>query len=722
MTIKKLVLFSLLLAAGLGLAPKVEASWSELSPGLEASLTDVSKINPDSLIDVVIFLDFDNSVSQVKKSAALKSLRADKVKSVISNLKSVSVSGIDNLRSYLNRASAAPIREFWITPSLTARLTAEQINVVSDMESVRLITEDALLNYIEPVDIKAAASMATSNSVQLVDLGVTQLWSRGLTGAGRLVCSFDTGVESDHPALSSKWRGNHASLASSWYSPVTPNSPPTDKIGHGTHTMGIMIGSTPTDTFGVAPAAEWITGGVVDQGRSLAVTLADIVAAFQWALNPDGNINTTDDVPDVILNSWGIPKNMFTPCDSTFSAVIEAVEAAGIVTIFAAGNEGPNPMTIRSPADLAVTPTNTFSVGAVDNNRVVASFSSRGPSSCNPTDMKPEVMAPGVSIRSSYKGGGYSFMSGSSMAAPYVAGIVALIRQYDPEATVSQIKNALIASAIDLGPTGEDNDYGYGFVDASKVLDYLNAAGPSDFKIERITYPLTGIATIEGTSEVEILIRSSVPVNGELIGSISAEKLPGVSIQDAEATFSFAGGGLFAYSSQPFIIELSSALYNGQRLPFTLELGYPNEAAIEMIEFEIVAGIAPPGIMETHSTGALELTVSDFGQYGLGPESNYNTGGRGLRYREGSNLLYEAGLIVGTGVDQLSSSVRDSAGQFAVSDFRPATPLSTGSYGLDGGFHHTARMNAVNSTAISGLTILQETVNFDTYEDNRFVI
>ena len=86
-----------------------------------------------------------------------------------------------------------------------------------------------------------------------------------------------------------------------------------------------MVGSTPTDTFGVAPDAEWIAAGVVDQGRNLNGTFSDILAAYQWALDPDDDPNTTDDVPDVILNSWGFPKGLFVPCDDTFWGVIDNV-------------------------------------------------------------------------------------------------------------------------------------------------------------------------------------------------------------------------------------------------------------------------------------------------------------------------------------------------------------------------------------------------------------
>ena len=722
MTSKRLISAVLLAATFFISALSSEASWSELSPRLEETLNRVSPNNSDSLVSVLVFLNSSEAQARIKSIASSHQTRSGRIRSIINDLKSTRVDGVEKIRGYIREHSQTESREFWITPAMTATLTLEQIYELSDIAGVSLITEDALLDYIEPVDIKAAPSLASSNSNQLSLLGIPQLWSKGLTGNGRLVCSFDTGVEGTHPALNSKWRGNHASLSSSWFSPVDPGNPPSDKIGHGTHTMGIMVGSTPTDTFGVAPGAEWISAGVVDQGRSLSVTLADIVNAFQWALNPDGDINTTTDVPDVILNSWGIPKNLFTPCDSTFNAVIDAVEAAGIVTIFAAGNEGPNPMTIRSPADIATSPTNTFSVGAVDDNKVVASFSSRGPSSCDNADKKPEVMAPGVNIRSSYKGGGYSYMSGSSMAAPYIAGLVALIRQHDPEASVAQIKNALINAAIDLGDPGDDNSYGYGFIDATKVLDNLNSVGPSEFSIDRINLPNNGLLAIGETSGIEILLKSSSPITTVLTGRLSTTRGNSVEINAGEVLFRFSGGGLFAYSGTAFRVSLSSDVYNGQAIPFSLELLDSGGGLVDNLDFVIGAGIIPPGETETHHSGALSFTVSDFGQFGLGAGSIYNAGGEGLRYRNGADLLYEAGLIVGLNPDQVASSVRDSLGAFAVSDFAPSQEISPGMYGADGGFHLTAELKDNSARLPAGLSIYQETVNFDNYYDNQFVI
>ena len=387
----------------------------------------------DSLIPIIVFMENEALRANLAVMNSRTDLRrASRIKRTIQKLQSAKAKGADEVLSFLSQTSPAEVIAHWIVPAYSATLSVSDIKRLESLNGVRRIIPDVSLVAMEPVEVTAAPLLSSAVSAQLQLLNVPQVRTQGFTGKGRLVCSFDTGVEQPHPALSSKWRGNHAPLSSCWFSPVKPNVLPFDAAGHGTHTMGVMVGSTVTDSFGVAPGAEWISAGVIDQGRSLQTTISDIIMAFQWALNPDGDVITTDDVPDVILNSWGIPAGIFDPCDDTFWQVIDNVEAAGIVTIFAAGNEGPEASTIRNPADRASSPFNSFSVGAVDNAKTIGDFSSRGPASCNATQIKPEVVAPGVGVYSSTKGGGYTLMTGTSMAAPYIAGLVALCRPYYP--------------------------------------------------------------------------------------------------------------------------------------------------------------------------------------------------------------------------------------------------------------------------------------------------
>ena len=148
------------------------------------------------------------------------------------------------------------------------------------------------------------------------------------------------------------------------------------------------------------------------------------------------------------------------------------------MVVFAAGNEGSSGL--RRPADRAMDAYRNLAVAAVDGNTSgwpLAYFSSLGPTYCTPNGtaaIKPDIAAPGVSVRSSYPGQTYVYMSGTSMATPHIAGVVALMRQANPEITVNAIKQIIYETAHDLGPAGEDNGYGWGMVDAYVAVTHVS--------------------------------------------------------------------------------------------------------------------------------------------------------------------------------------------------------------------------------------------------------
>ncbi|MEL6924001.1 MAG: S8 family serine peptidase [Bacteroidota bacterium] len=248
---------------------------------------------------------------------------------------------------------------------------------------------------------------------------------------------------------------------------------------HGTHTLGTMVGldRTTNDTIGVAFNALWVGAPIL-----CGLGTEDNVAAFEWALDPDNNPETIVDMPDVINNSWFDP-NVQNECNNVYNKVLDALEAAGVAVIFSAGNAGPEPSTITPPHNINTDELNSFTVGALNGNSSalnIADFSSRGPAKCTNENeaiyIKPEVSAPGVSVRSCVPGG-YDFFSGTSMAAPHVAGAVLLLKEAFPFLTGRQIKESLYLTAIDLGDPGEDNTYGRGIIDAEAAFHFLVEAG-----------------------------------------------------------------------------------------------------------------------------------------------------------------------------------------------------------------------------------------------------
>ena len=672
---------------------------------------------------VVIFLDQDELSGEISRVGMVPGLsRAARLRNVSQQLRSYRPATSVTVQAYLEKNSTSEIRRFWIVPAFSAALDRAEILAVAAMPGVRRVMPDLAIEAIAPVDTKTGTDLATSSSNHHQMLNVPYLWNLGLTGVGRVVCSFDTGVEHDHPALSGNWRGNHASLSSSWFSTIDPDALPYDQADHGTHTMGTAVGLSGSDTVGVAPGAEWITAAVIDQGKSLSGTFSDILAAFQWALDPDGNPNTTDDVPDVILNSWGVPANLLGPCDEVFFAAIDNVEAAGIVCVFAAGNEGPDASTLRNPASRASSPLNAFAVGAVDNARVVADFSSRGPGGCGLNAIKPDIMAPGVSVRSAAKDGGYKLMSGTSMAAPYIAGLVALCRQYNPDATVEEIKWALVNSAEDLGPPGQDNSYGYGLPDASRLLDYLADPEIPHFCLASHSVAGDGLAMPGETFDMQITLTRTTGTIERVSGLLTAGGAEFVSVLSDSADFVFGLSGTTSLSTQAYQVRFDDNLVNGQAVTLTLVLRDSFGCEYDSLPFSLACGYAPVGSMGHHQAGSIEFTVSDYGQYGLAPGSIYNVGGLGFRVDGGDNLLYEAGIILGRSSLQLSSSIRGQDGVFVPSDFVPERSLSDEWIGCDQAAHRTARLVDDLSEISIPVAVAQQTSDYAPAGDSGIII
>lgn len=397
---------------------------------------------------------------------------------------------IAKLDEYKRQGSVKNYTPFWIANMIAVEAKPAVFYKLAKRSEVSIITYDYKIGLIAPVSVgETTYDLGKSVENGLVVIRAPELWSIGITGAGTIVCNLDTGVDGTHPALSARWRGLVPGVPASaaWYDPVTSTNFPFDSGSHGTHTMGTITGKAGDTIVGVAYDAKWIAAGVIDR-VSIDQTLQDAIKAFQWAADPDGNPATTDDIPDVISNSWGlIPITHGVPeCDSSLWAVIDNVEAAGSIVVFAAGNEGPSAGSLRTPADRIASPVNVFAVGALNQNgTTIADFSSRGPSDCDDVTVKPEVTAVGVDVRSSVPGGGYSTMSGTSMATPHVAGAIALLRQAHPNATADQVKTALYMSAFDLGASGEDNTFGRGRIDLVEALAYMG--------------PIEGMGLIDGS-------------------------------------------------------------------------------------------------------------------------------------------------------------------------------------------------------------------------------
>ncbi len=376
----------------------------------------------------------------------------------------------------------------WLINAVVVRTTVDDVPRLAARDDVDVVEPDLRVELIEPVGEgrskgRAAKGIGTAPGVE--DVGARRVWEElGIDGTGAVVGVLDTGVDGAHAALSGSYRGNHGAPDSECWIDAAGlgDSTPVDQHYHGTHVMGTICGLAADDTIGVAPGAHWIASNVINMSAGEAFDNA-VIASLEFMTDPDGDPGTTDDVPDVVQNSWGVNEGFtgYYDCDSRWWTAIDACEAAGVVLTWSAGNEGSSSGTMRSPADRADSIFNTFSVGSTNHTApyAVSGFSSRGPSGCGGTyDMKPEIMAPGDDIYSAEPGGTYQYLSGTSMAGPHIAGVVALMRSANPGLDVETIKQILMDTAIDMGVAGEDNDHGHGFVDGyAAVLAVMSGYG-----------------------------------------------------------------------------------------------------------------------------------------------------------------------------------------------------------------------------------------------------
>ena len=265
------------------------------------------------------------------------------------------------------------------------------------------------------------------------------------TGNGSVVAVLDTGMNYNHVELSSSYAGGRDF--------VNNDADPLDDNGHGTHVAGIITADgVSANAKGVAPGAQILSGKVLNSAGS--GSFSNIIAAMYWAAD-----NPSVDVISMSLGTSRTFKN--SNCDSYIPDMTTAVNYAvahGKVVVAAAGNSKSG---VSNPGCIS----GVITVGAVGSNDVIASWSGRGFSAKD-----HGVVAPGVSLYSSWLGTGYATASGTSMATPVVAGTIALMKQKNPSLTVAQVKSILYTTSKDLGASGYDNTYGHGRIDASAAV------------------------------------------------------------------------------------------------------------------------------------------------------------------------------------------------------------------------------------------------------------
>jgi subtilisin family serine protease len=441
----------------------------------------------DQVVSALVYLgeqvDTESLVAQLNAERADRGTRNKVVVEVLYDLAQRTQGDlVEHLAGLVENARIVQFEPMYIANLIRVDAVPAEIIALADRDDVGTIFYNYFIELIAPVegpDIQPNADpQMVAPEIGVRAVRAPEVWNMGYTGQGIVVATLDTGVDGTHPALASRWRGLDSRYSGNpgwaWFDPVTNTTFPRSFGSHGTHTMGTVCGGLPGDEVGVAPGAQWIHAAVIDR-VSIPRTVSDAILSFQWMMNPDGDTNTSWDVPSVCSNSWGVTTGHgYPPCNQTFWVHLDNSEAAGTTQLFSAGNEGSNGL--RRPADRATNEYDSCAVAAVDarnSSWPIAGFSSRGPTFCTPDGSratKPDIAAPGVSVRSSVPGG-YSNFSGTSMASPHINGVVALMLSANPDLGTDEVKEIFYATAFDLGPAGEDDAYGWGMIDAFLAVE-----------------------------------------------------------------------------------------------------------------------------------------------------------------------------------------------------------------------------------------------------------
>lgn len=478
----------------------VNDSQTVLKEKLNTSLVENFK-KEDELTFLIKFKEKADTklvADEAKKSANKEKASAQKSKllqrsAVVSELKATSLETQQNVMGYLEleaeKGNAKEITSYHIVNGIAVTATkevAEKVASFSEVEKI-LPNETRELFVTKTKDAVTPESEVANVEWNVDRVNAPQTWDMGIDGTGTVVASIDTGVQWDHPALKEKYRGYNAATGEvdhdfNWFDATVGQATPYDDQGHGTHVTGTMVGSEPNgnNQVGVAPGAKYIAvkAFTADGGSDV-----DLLNAAQWILAPtDSNGNERVDMaPDVVNNSWGGGAGL----DEWYRDVVINWRAAEIFPEFSAGNttlfNPGGPGSVAAPANYP----EAFATGATDINDKVAGFSLRGPSPYD--EIKPDISAPGVNIRSSVPGGGYEGgWNGTSMSGPAVAAVAALLRQANANLTVDDMEEILLTTATPLTdsvyPESPNHGYGYGLVDAYEAVSSI----------------MSGLGTLEG--------------------------------------------------------------------------------------------------------------------------------------------------------------------------------------------------------------------------------
>ena len=437
------------------------------------------------------------------------------------------------LRALLD-ARGASYQSFWAANMIVARADRSLVDSLAAHPDVARIDSNRAVRWIEDPEIADFRPGPDSPSVPdtaewgVLNVNAPSVWALGYTGTGIVIGNLDTGNRWTHNTLKPKYRGWNGASADhnyNWHDAIHTGGgacgantvAPCDDHGHGTHTAATMVGDDGAgNQVGVAPGAKWIGCRNMDQGNGTPATYTE---CFQFMIAPTDSAGNNPNPalrPHVISNSWGCPVSEGCTTRGELETIVNNTQAAGIFVSVSAGNSGPSCSTVSDPPGIYRA---AFSVGATSITNTLASFSSRGPSTFySPNLLKPNLSAPGVSVRSATNTAdtSYATLSGTSMAAPHVSGVVALLWSARPAlvrnvAATQWLLQNTSNPAVTVSPSQTcggiastqipNNSFGFGRIDALTAVNRWAAATSSltedfdgDAKSDRTVYrPGSGV-------------------------------------------------------------------------------------------------------------------------------------------------------------------------------------------------------------------------------------
>jgi subtilisin family serine protease len=415
-----------------------------------------------------VLVDLNTQVDLHELGAMLNRRRAGKLErrqTVVAALKQVAEKSQAGLRPLLDELKGSgqleSFKSFSVVNRMLVTATPSGIRALADHQDVAALIEEVEERTPALTDTSAQAVESRRSSWAIEAIGTDKARSQGLDGSGVVVGIIDTGASAAHEQL----RGNYRRGDRSWFDPSSGSALPQDAIfGHGTGILSCAVGQNVQGiTVGVAPEARWIACAGLPRGRYNNILLSECA---DWMLNIGQ--------PDVLINSW---LTRGESCDPSLRQIVDAWRAAEIFPVFAAGNKGPDAQTDGSPANyVALYPGDgvAFSVGGTVEDGAAFVRSSRGPNSCDGS-IYPLLTAPAEDVTAAFPltPSSYIQAKGTSFSVGFLAGAAALLLQRYPQATISELEEALKSGATDMGTPGPDNTFGYGRLYIPGALESL---------------------------------------------------------------------------------------------------------------------------------------------------------------------------------------------------------------------------------------------------------